>query len=667
MNADDPDSSFILLPWIFFQRRRSLMPKSSHLLTAQDALDLKSVHDAQISPDGALVAFTVGDVFKTDTKIPKSQVWVANADGSGARVFTSGPRSDSHPRWSPDGSFLAFLSDRIEDGKPQIYLIAREGGEARALTEEKGSLLSFQWSHDSKQIAFRIEDAETDEEKKRKEERDDANEFEQHPKFARVWILDLATRAARLITQGNVHAWEFDWSRDGRELVLVASDAPAEYEWYRTRLARVPARGGKPKTIFVPKGNKQLAMPRWSPDGKRIAFIACLWSDRGVIAGDLFVMNADGSGVRNLTEGARRDVSSYEWTNDGGAFVVVGFEAGDSAIGTLDAETGAYKRWWSGDAAFMDRFWQHFSISRDGATLAVAREDVKNPPDIWIAHVKNDALTWKQLSRVNPQTDEIQIGAMEKIGWKSSDGMDIQGYLVKPLGYRKGKRYPLIVWVHGGPASNYGPRYYALGQRAQLLAANGFIVLLPNPRGSYGWGTAFTESNVGDLGGRDWQDILAGVDYCIAQGFADPQRLGLAGWSYGGFMTAWGITQTNRFKAAMMGAAITNWLSFHGTSNLAVWDHIANNASPFERGGTYDKFSPMNFIARVNTPTLILHGEADPYVPVSQGYEVFRALKDLGIETEMVVYPREGHGILEKNHQLDLMRRLVEWFKRYLT
>ena len=642
------------------------MPQSPHPLTAEDVQSLKSVSDAQISPDGNWVAFTVADSYKTDTANPRSQIWLTAADGTGARPFTAGSRSDTHPRWSPSGDQLAFLSDRIEGGKPRLFLIPRSGGEAQALTGPGGRVLDFQWSSDGRRIAFLREDAETEHEKKRLAEKDDAIEFEQHPKFARVWILDLETRAERPVTQSNAQVWEFDWSRDGREFVLLVSDSPSEYEWYRPRLMRVAATGGMPETIFVPQGHKQLAMPRWSPDGSRIAFISCLWSDRGVIAGDLLVANADGGAARNLTAGARRDVSSFEWSSDGRALVVMGYESGEASIGVIEAANGAYVRWWSGPAAFTDRFWQHFSVSHDGATLAAAREDASHPPDIWIARVNQNALEWKQLTQMNPQAADLKLGELEQLHWKSRDGLEIQGYLIKPPGYIANQSYPLIVWVHGGPAGIFGPRYYALNSYFQLLAANGFMVLLPNPRGSVGWGTAFTESNVGDMGGMDWQDIMAGVDYCIAQGFADQNRLGLAGWSYGGFMTAWGITQTDRFKAAMMGAAITDWLSFHGTSNLAVWDQVANDASPYEQGGPYDKFSPMNYIARVKTPTLILHGEADPYVPVSQGYEVFRALKDLGVETEMIVYPREGHHFDEKNHQLDLMRRIVEWFKKHL-
>jgi dipeptidyl aminopeptidase/acylaminoacyl peptidase len=427
----------------------------------------------------------------------------------------------------------------------------------------------------------------------------------------------------------------------------------------------VSAKGGVPKTIFTPVRGKQLALPRWSPDGKRIAFLSCLWSDRGVIAGDLWTMNADGSNARNLTASAQRDVSDFYWTNDDAGFIVMGYDCGDGAIGLLNTD-GAYWSLWRGDAAFMGRAWQRFTLSRNHTTLACVREDANHPPDVWIAQVKKSVLEWKQLAEINPQARQFKIGATEKIFWRSVDGKPMQGYVIKPIGYRPGKRYPMVTWVHGGPAGNYAARYYAIGTRAQLLAAKGILVFLPNPRGSVGFGTAFTESNVGDLGGMDWQDIVSGIDHLIAQGLADENRLGLAGWSYGGFMTAWGLTQTNRFKAAMVGAAITNWLSFHGTSNLSVWDEIANNDSPYARGGVYDKFSPMNFVTQVQTPTLILHGEADPYVPVSQGYEYYRALKDRGVPVELVVYPREGHGISEKNHYIDMNKRIVDWFVRFL-
>ncbi len=663
------------------------MSKSKHPLTPEETLNLKSVGDAQIASDGRSVAYVVSDAYTTDTASPKRQIWIVNSDGTAARQFTNGGRADFMPRWSPDGAWLAFLSDRAENGKAQVYLIPRRGGEARPLARTKGNVLDLQWSRDGKRIAFLMQDVETEDDKKKKEAKDDALEFEKRPKFARVWIADVATGALKQVTTGNVHVWEFDWSRDEREFALVVSASPSEYDWYRARLARVSVNGGEPKTLYAPQGNKQIALPRWSPSGESVAFISCLWSDRGVIAGDLWAYNVKAGEARNLTAASARDISFFHWSADGRAFFVMGFERGDAAIGMIDAASGTYHRWWiSGlpaapvelknakpapretttEAAFMPRAWQQFSTTPARDLIATAREDPLNPPDVWTAKVGSDALEWRQMTRMNPQADALVIGAMRKIRWKSRDGKEIQGWLVKPVNFKEGARAPLVVWVHGGPASNSGPRYYALRHYAQLLAANGMMVLLPNPRGSVGWGTVWTEANLGDLGGKDWLDIMAGVDYCIAQGWADENRLGLAGWSYGGYLTAWGITQTKRFKAALVGAGWANWLSFHGTSNLAEWDRIANNASPYQRGGTYDKFTSLHLVNRIKTPTLILHGERDPYVPVGQAYELHRALRDLNVETELVVYPRELHGILEKNHQLDLAKRLVDWFKKRL-
>jgi dipeptidyl aminopeptidase/acylaminoacyl peptidase len=303
-------------------------------------------------------------------------------------------------------------------------------------------------------------------------------------------------------------------------------------------------------------------------------------------------------------------------------------------------------------------------LSRDQKTIAVAREDVYHPRDVWIAHL-SESVEWKQLTWMNPQTEEIALGETESIRWQAPDGWEIQGFLIKPLNYEKGKRYPLITNVHGGPSWYFGYRYYGFGT-LHMLAARGYAVLLPNPRGSVSWGTAFTESNVGDMGGKDFGDILAGIDSLIAQGIADANRLGIMGGSYGGFMVAWAVTQTDRFRAAVNLFGITNWLSFHGTSNLAAWDAIHLAADPYAVNGTYAQFSPMTHVQRVKTPTLILQGEIDPYVPASQSYEFFRALKDHKVETELVVYPREKHGFVEKKHYVDSIKRIVEWFERHI-
>jgi dipeptidyl aminopeptidase/acylaminoacyl peptidase len=275
-------------------------------------------------------------------------------------------------------------------------------------------------------------------------------------------------------------------------------------------------------------------------------------------------------------------------------------------------------------------------------------------------------MEWRQLTHIQPPTDGLPQGETRVLRWQAADGLAIQGLLILPVGYQEGQRVPTITWVHGGPAGLYTQGFNLAGRGLQLFAAAGYAVFMPNPRGSTGWGVDFTEANIGDLGGRDYEDIIAGLDYIIALGIADSERLAIGGWSYGGFMTAWAVSQTSRFKAAIAGAPITHWRSFHGIAEIGTWDAISYRASPYAAGGPYDRFSPIQHVANVRTPTLLIHGQDDIIVPVSQSYEFFRALKDQGVPTELVVYPREPHGPRERAHKLDRLRRFVEWFERYL-
>lgn len=278
-----------------------------------------------------------------------------------------------------------------------------------------------------------------------------------------------------------------------------------------------------------------------------------------------------------------------------------------------------------------------------------------------------ESLAWTQRTTIHArQAAELAVGETRTVRWKSVDGLEIQGILILPVGYTEGERVPLITWVHGGPAWLYTHAYQAGGRGLQMLAGAGYAVFLPNPRGSNGWGVPFLEQNIGDFGGKDYEDIISGIDALVGQGLVDPERLGIGGWSYGGFMTAWAISQTTRFKAAIVGAAITNWRSFHGAAHIGLWDRVSMRANPYELGGLYDQRSPISFVEHVTTPSLVLHGERDRIVPVDQGYEWFRALKDRGVPVEMVVYPREGHGISEHLHQLDRLRRWLAWLQKYV-
>ncbi|HEU5097877.1 MAG TPA: S9 family peptidase [Roseiflexaceae bacterium] len=687
------------------------MTNPKRAITPEDMADFTRLSDLQISPDGALVVFVAGEYFKADSASARSRIWLAPAAGAEPRPLTGGPRTDSCPRWSPDGRRLAFLSDRLEDGRPQIYLLERDGaadasflGEARRLTDLRGEIEELEWSPDGARLAFLLTEPETEEQRRRKQAKDDAIEVERNHRWRHVWTVDVASGELRQITSGAAQVWEFSWAPDGGFALLVGAE-PYEWSWFVARLARVGAQGGLPQTIYsLPE--KQFACPRVSPDGTRLAFLSCIWSDRGINGGDVFVIgleawdlrledgDVDAQPASNLTAGYGGSIWWIEWSADGAALDYMAYEDGQAAIGRIDLATGVRVTRWKGAVAFDEHFSSRH-IDRATGAIAVLREDPTRPQDIWLAAEQtkdqrpktddsNDSmlhdeasfvlgpsslvdLEWRQLTHFHPQACELALGETRELRWYGSDGMPIQGLLILPVGYQPGLRVPLIAWVHGGPAWLYTHCFYGAGRYPQqLFAGAGYAVLLANPRGSAGWGVDFTEANIGDFGGCDYVDIIAGVDHLIGLGIADPDRLGIGGWSYGGFMTAWAITQTSRFKAAMMGAGICNWRSFHGVAEIGTWDRISYRASPYEQGGRYDRFSPIHYVDRVQTPTLIVHGTDDIIVPVSQSYEFFRALKDHGVPTELVVYPREPHGFRERLHNLDRFRRYLEWFQRYL-
>lgn len=640
-------------------------------LTLADVFDTKVLSSPQVSPDGQCVAFVVGDMYKDGAPSPKSQIWIVNSDGSGYRPFTAGPRSDHSPRWSPDGQWLAFLSDRMnEDGRDELFLLSRGGGEAKRLFEAKNGVGGearahpFAWSPDGRQIAFLMIDPETEEEKKSKEQKNDPILFERNHKFMRVWAADTATGETRCVTTEDMQIWEFGWSPNGKQFALIVSDEPYEWSWYNARLAVVPADGGAIRVIYDP-APRQIALPLWSPDGLQIAFLQSIWSDRGVVSGDLHLISPDGGAPRNLSDGYDASISWMAWMPNAKSLIALAVRHDGAVVEQWPVNTGKHRPLWSGAAAVANPFWPQFSHDRAARALAFARESSSEPRQIWLARRDHDSLEWSRLTGFHEEHAEIMRTQCERLAWKGAEGWEIDGYVLLPDGYVEGKRYPLFTWVHGGPTSLYAPRYWN-SMPFGYYASKGFAVFLPNPRGSTGRGLAFAEANVGDMGGQDFADIMAGIEHVIENGVADPDRLAIGGWSYGGFMTAWAITQTDRFKCAVMGAGITNWLSFHGTSKLCEWDRIHYNAKPYEPRSTFEQFSPLTHIASARTPTLIIHGENDRDVPPGQGHEFFRALKCHGVPAELRIYPREGHGFTEKAHQRDWVGYATGWLEKWL-
>ena len=637
-------------------------------LTTEDVLSFKSVEDAQISPDGTRVAFTVGDSFKLDSKWPRSTIWTVSRAGGPAIQLTTGPRTDSLPRWSPDGRHVAFLSDRLQEGQRQVFLLPAGGGEAIALTEIKGEIPSprglsaLQWSPDGSALGFLMEDPETDEERQRREDKNDAITFEQNLKYVRLWTVEVATGEVCCASPtAGVQIWEFAWHPSGSEIAAVASDLPTESAWYGNRLVRFDL-GGDVETLW--QSECQAALPLWSPSGEQLAFISSTWSDRACVAGDAWLLEPGGE-ARNLTEGMVAGIGWLAWSPDGCELQTIGHERGGTGIYRIRVADGERSSLWWQQAAVSIANWPRFSHAENG-DLAVVLEDAENPLDVWIGRPADSALEWTQLTNLHPQSADIEIGETDVHEWMGADGEEMQGLLIKPVGYEVGKRYPLVMSVHGGPSGVSGSRYYAASGWAQLMANEGYAVFMPNYRGSVGWGRKFSESNLGDMGGKDFEDMMLGIDSLIGAGIADADRLALSGWSYGGFIAAWAVSQTDRFRTVVMGAGISHWLSFHGKSCLPAWDQLYYQASPYEAEGRYTRFSPLSYYDNLQTPTLILHGEVDEDVPVEQSYLFYRAMKDKGIPVELIVYPREPHGVIERAHVRDMAERVTNWLRQYL-
>jgi len=402
-------------------------------------------------------------------------------------------------------------------------------------------------------------------------------------------------------------------------------------------------------------------VPRWSPDGKTIAFIGGLMSDEGANGGDVFTVPVAGGKPRNRTPGLKASASWLAWLPSSDRILFAEHADGGTGIATVDLDGDRVTSLWTGPETISDRGWSPaVSLARDGKTSALIRHSFHHPPEVWAGPIGG----WKQVTHANRDA-KATWGEVKSLHWKS-DAWEVQGWLLYPRDYDATKRYPLVVSVHGGPASSRHPAWPGSFFDLAALAQAGYFVFFPNPRGSFGQGEAFTRANVKDFGHGDLRDILRGVDEILKTVPVDPNRVGIAGWSYGGYMTMWAVTQTRRFKAAVAGAGIANWQSYYGQNGIDQWLLPYFGATVYDDPAVYARSSPINFIKQARTPTLILVGERDAECPVPQSREFWHALKTLDVPTQLVVYPGEGHGFASRKHKRDAMRRTAGWLDRYL-
>lgn len=616
-----------------------------------------------LSPDGRRFAYveSVGD---------RSAVRIAEVAKPGtARTITACPArrcDESGIAWAPEGRRLAFVTTDAK-GQAQIAVEDFASGAARVLTSAKGPLSTPRWSPDGTRIAFLYSPGAPKTPSPLNPSTPDAGVVGTKFYEQRLAVIPAGGGAARLLGPADLNVYEYDWSPDGARFAATAAHGDGDANWWVARLYTVDAASGAATAIHQPA--LQIASPRWSGDGKRIAYIGGLMSDEGITGGDVYVVAADGGAATDVTPDVKASVTSIAWNGSSSRILATELAGDRMLIAAVDANARTQRQLWSGVQTIYASGFAGFapgdegvSVSRDGKVAATIRQSITSPPEIAIGALG----AMHDVTSANARARRL-TGAARSVTW-TSEGARVQGWLIFPPDAQAGVRYPIVTVVHGGPAyAHYA--LYPSGADAfnAVLAARGYIVFEPNPRGSYGAGEAFTRANVKDFGGGDLRDILSGLDAVGQTITVDPKRVGIFGWSYGGYMTMWALTQTNRFKAGVAGAGLSDWLSYYGTNDIDTWMIPYFGASVYDDPAVYAKSSPINYIKQVKTPALMLAGDRDAEVPVTQSYEYWRALRDLGVPTQLVVYPGEGHLFYKPADQLDVSRRIVGWFDKWLA
>ena len=633
----------------------------THPITPEDVLSIREPRELQISPDGKLVAFRVRE--PADPKFPRvsriTNIWIVSTSGQEPpHPLLPDLKNANHPRWSPDGRWLAFLSDHgpAPEATMQVHLVRTNGGKAEQLTFNSNVDGEPAWSPDGTMIAFVAHDQPTAKELESQSAGNDAIEVDRNFKYSKLWVSNLSDRKAVQITKQDFEINEFAWSPNGKEIALAVAATQKPEDSLLLSLVVVDRLTGNIVRTLSRNAAPISGLLRWSPDGSLIAFLE--GPPTKEFASWPALVPANGGAVRPLMKDYAGTVLVAEWTRDSKHLLAQSIEGTRQALLMIDIADGSKRKL----AEVMQTIWE-YSFSTNGQTIVYTAQTSESPSDIWVWTTNTSP---RKISDFNPQTRSWRLGKVREVEWKNSrDGLIRRGVVITPPDYTEGKRYPTIVNTHPGDTAwwaGFHAKWWAWGQ---LLASNGYVVFLPNTRGVNGEG-ARLHATIADWGGMAFHDLMDGVDYLVREGIADPNRLGIGGWSNGGFMTEYAITHTTRFKAAVAQAGHSDFFSLYGTSYIGPSLRIGIPDSPYYNREAYDKVSPITLIRNCRTPTLLIHGVNDRGVPVGQAYEFYRGLKDVGVETELVVYPREGHSLQEYAHQLDVQRRVTAWFNKHL-